>query len=78
MIQFMNVGGYHCDTSGLDSFAPGPGLENCAPHDSDYNPQDWTVGMSEAIRLIQFYNAGGYGHNPASGTEDGYFPVFVP
>jgi hypothetical protein len=78
VIQFMNLGGYHCDTSGQDRFAPGSGSKTCTPHDIDYNPQDWAVGTSEVNRVIQFYNAGGYGHNPAAGTEDGFFPILEP
>jgi hypothetical protein len=26
------------------------------------------------LRLIQFFNSGGYHHCPANGTEDGYCP----
>lgn len=78
VIQFMNLGGYHCDANSQDGFAPGLGTETCASHDIDYNPQDWAVSAAEVNRLIQFYNAGGYGHNPAEGTEDGFFPILVP
>jgi hypothetical protein len=40
------------------------------PHASDYNPQDWQVSLSELLRLIQFFNSGGY--HPCVGSEDSY------
>jgi hypothetical protein len=39
---------------------------------SDYNPQDWAIDLSELLRLIQFFNSGGYYACPDDGTEDGY------
>jgi len=72
VIQIFNVGSYHCDPSGEDGYAPGPGDQNCNAHKSDYNPQDWTVNMSELLRLIQFFNFGAYHCDP--GGEDGYNP----
>jgi len=74
VVQFFNMGGYHCagaDTE--DGLAPGPGADqDCAPHDSDYEPQDWTIGLSEVLRLVQFFNSGGY-YGPAF-SEDGFLP----
>lgn len=75
VIQFLNLGGYHCDETGTDGFAATAGSETCTPHDSDYNPQDWKVNASELNRLIQFYNAGGYGYDPDAGTEDNFYPI---
>jgi hypothetical protein len=56
-----------------------PGLgENtaCCPHDSDYNPDgpSWTIDLTELLRLIQFFNSGGYTYCPGMGTEDGFCP----
>ncbi|MCC6142733.1 MAG: hypothetical protein IT368_02890, partial [Candidatus Hydrogenedentes bacterium] len=74
VIQFFNSGGLHCavppgDTE--DGYVPGDGAaKGCTPHASDYNPQDWKVGLSELLRLIQFFNSGGY--HPCPGSEDGY------
>jgi hypothetical protein len=45
---------------------------SCAPHASDYNPQDWRINLSELLRVIQFFNSGGYHYCPTEGTEDGY------
>jgi hypothetical protein len=55
---------------------PGPGNTACAPHASDYNPQDWLIALSELLRIIQFFNSGGYHACPAAipPTEDGYCP----
>ena len=40
-------------------------------HDADSN-KDWRISLSEALRVVQLYNAGGY--SAAGGTEDGYTP----
>ncbi len=73
VIQFFNSFGYHCGLDTEDGYAPGPtGLKTCSPHDSDYNPQDWEINLSELLRLIQFFNSGGY--FPCLGSEDGYCP----
>ena len=62
----------HCDDTTEDNFAPGVGDTTCIPHDTDYNPQDWTITLGELLRLIQFYNNNGY--RPCPQTEDGYCP----
>ncbi len=72
VIQFYNVGNFHCESGTEDGYAPGPGGMACEPHASDYAPQDWTIWLSELLRLIQFYNSGGY-HECAQG-EDGFCP----
>ncbi len=80
IIQFYNSGGYHCalpgDTSD-EGFMPGvnQSAQSCAPHNGDYNPQDWTIGLSELLRVIQFYNSGGY--YSCGGGEDGFCPGLV-
>jgi len=80
VIQFYNSGGFHCaenpgDTE--DGFVPGSGLNTgCCPHDSDYAPSgpDWQIKLTELLRVIQFYNSGGYHYCPEEGSEDGYCP----
>ncbi len=72
VIQFFNSDGYHCQAGSEDGYAPGPGDHGCAPHSSDYNPQDWRVDLSELLRLIQFFNSDGY--HACAGSEDGYCP----
>jgi len=74
VIQFFNSSGYHCQAGTEDDYAPGPGDTSCAPHDSDYNPQDWFISLSELLRIIQFFNSGGYHYCPGEGTEDGFCP----
>lgn len=79
VIQFFNAGGYHCATepgSTEDGYIPGSGANhNCCPHDTDYNPQNWMINLSELLRLIQFYNSGCYGYaGYPPETEDGYYP----
>ncbi len=76
VIQFFNYGGYHCALPGEqseDGYIPGKdGDKNCNPHSSDYQPQDWTINLTELLRLIQFFNSGGY--HPCLDGEDGYCP----
>lgn len=77
VIQLYNSGGFECATgSGTeDGYQPGAGdARACLPHDSDYQPQDWRISISELLRLIQLYNSGGYHPCPESVTEDGYCP----
>jgi hypothetical protein len=74
VIQFYNVGSYHCDPAGEDRYEPGAGDQDCIPHDADYNPQDWSITLSELLRMIQFYNVGAY-HVDLSG-EDGFAAGF--
>ena len=37
-------------------------------------PQDWKIELSELLRIIQFFNSGGYHACPDAvpATEDGY------
>lgn len=79
VIQFYNSGGFHCaanpgDTE--DGYLPGfDGDKACTAHSSDYNGgQDWQIKLVELLRLIQFYNSGGYLPSPGEGTEDGFRP----
>jgi len=74
VIQFFNSPGYHCDASTEDGYAPGVDAEaqDCIPHSSDYNPQDWTIQLTELLRLIQFFNTGAY--HPCTRGEDGFCP----
>ena len=77
VIQFYNLGDFHCaipPENTEDGYAPGVGDTSCAPHDSDYAPRDWRIGLSELLRLIQFFTTGGYSYCPESGTEDGFCP----
>lgn len=75
-IQFFNSDGYRCAISPAtseDGFLPGAGTDhNCVPHTSDYNPADWRINLSELLRLIQFFNEGGYTYCPDQGTEDDF------
>jgi hypothetical protein len=81
--DYFNAGGYHCDSSTVDGYASTTDVskQNCNPHDSDYEPQNWKIELSELLRVIQFYNVGGYvyvgeGEVCDSGTvsEDGFCP----
>lgn len=80
VIQFYNTGSYSCDDDNApseDGFIAGPGPQDCNPHSSDYNPQNWIVNLSELLRLIQFYNNVGFEPCPDADppTEDGFCVV---
>jgi len=79
VIQFFNVGGYGCGNEFTeDGYQAGRfGRRDCCPHDTDFKTDDgtdWEIDLAELLRLIQFYNAGGYrdcnGEVPES--EDGF------
>lgn len=71
VVQFFNARAYHCDASTEDGYAVGTGSQSgCAPHHSDYVPQDWSISLSEVLRLVQLYNNGGY--IPCETGEDGF------
>ncbi len=72
VVQFYNVGDYHCDAAGEDGYAAGSGDKSCSPHSADYNPQDWNISLRELLRVVQFYNSSGYHADPES--EDGFAP----
>jgi lysophospholipase L1-like esterase len=78
VIQFFNIRGFSCvipPASSEDGFLPGlGGDQTCAPHASDYAPQNWQISLTELLRLIQFFNVGGYHACPEQSTEDGYCP----
>jgi len=73
VIQFHNAKGFHCQSSTEDGYVPGTGGDQtCSAHASDYNPKDWTINLSEVLRLIQFYNSPGY--HACTGSEDSFCP----
>lgn len=62
-------------------------VTSCDPHDSDYlRGTDWRIGLTELLRVIQFFNTGPLGGLPDEdwsyhrrtadepATEDGYTP----
>ena len=82
VIQFYNSGGFSCSTPAdqtEDGYLPGgTGTHSCCFHHSDYDPHNWRVDLTELLRLIQFFNSGGYTYCPAETTEDGFCPNVVP
>lgn len=76
VIQFFNAGGYHCALEGSeDGYMPGENVlqRMCKPHLSDYNPQDWKIQLTELLRLIQFFNFGGYSRDCGDNADiDGF------
>lgn len=76
VVQFFNIGGYHCalpEEVSEDGYIPGfEGNKDCPPHDSDYNPTDWQINLSELLRLIQLFNFGEY--SVCISGEDGFCP----
>ncbi len=77
LIQFYNSGGYYPCVGTEDGYCPGPPLNPDLGqprwrHAADYFPYDSGINLSELLRIIQFYNSGGYHFCPDMGTEDGY------
>ena len=85
VIQFYNIEGLHCaDDPGAteDGYVPGfDGDHSCERHSSDYQGDAWKIDLTELLRIIQFFNIGGYyplldpgesedGFRPGLGTED--------
>ncbi|MBI1317666.1 MAG: hypothetical protein GC168_01800 [Candidatus Hydrogenedens sp.] len=74
IIQLFNAGEYFCDSASDDGFSvielvPGASRP-CAQHTSDYNPADWSIELTELLRVVQFFNLGGY--TPCAESEDGF------
>lgn len=72
VVQFYNMGVFHCDSATEDGYAPAPGAVDCPPHSGDYRPQDWRIDLSELLRLIQIYSVSAYHTCAGAGSEDGY------
>jgi YVTN family beta-propeller protein len=74
LIQFFNAGSYACDLSTEDGYAPrlSDAKERdtaCPAHASDYIDGNGAISLSELLRLVQFYNVGGYAHCPGIGDD---------
>ena len=81
LVLFFNAKCYYADPGTEDGYAPGP-----APCESEGEPQegevaafhsadldnDAAIDTSELLRIVQFFNAGGF-HCQAD-SEDGYAP----
>lgn len=73
VIQFFNVGSLSCAPDTEDKYTPGnSGDKSCRTHSSDYAPQDWSISLYELLRLIQFFNSGGY--HFCGDSEDTFCP----
>jgi hypothetical protein len=72
VVQLYNSGGLRCDGGSEDGFAPADGVADtdCPPHASDYAPRDWSISLSELLRLIQLYSVNGFSECEAG--EDGF------
>ncbi len=60
------------DEADLCPMQSGLAPSGCPCHSCDYSPADWSIGLSELLRAIQFYNVGEYSCDPEG--EDGYAP----
>ena len=78
VIQLYRFGEYSCAQQGDisdDGYMPGSGNQECAPHTGDYAGQpDWSLNLNEILRIVQFYNGGGYRpcFDMSPPTEDGF------
>lgn len=76
VIQFYNASALHCETGTEDGYATGTGAQDCASHDADYAPQNWTISLSELLRNVQLYNTGAY--YACGAGEDAFCPGTDP
>lgn len=79
VIQLYNSGSYFCDMSPSSEDGYGViisgvnfGDPGCSPHTSDYLAPMGEIGLSELLRLIQFFNLEGVQACPEAQTEDGF------
>ena len=76
VIQLYNSNGYHCaqgSDSSEDGYMPRSGDTNCRSHMADYKDgADWYIELSELLRIIQFFNAGGYHKCDDAASDEGY------
>ena len=75
VIQIYQASGYHCaptpgDTE--DGFIIGDDdtLQNCVAHSADYVLQDWTISLTELLRVVQLFNVGTI--SECAEAEDGF------
>lgn len=76
VVQLYNSpAGFSCGAS-EDGYVLGPGSKACTPHGADYEGglPNWSISLTELLRIVQFYNVGGYYACAGSGSEDGYCP----
>jgi hypothetical protein len=73
LIQLYNDSeGYSCGATGGVKYVSGAGdREGCGRHHADYQDPAWVVDLSEMVRVVQLYNAGGY-VGCGKGSVDGY------
>jgi hypothetical protein len=72
VVQLFALGSFGCEPGTGDGYRPWDTDQDCEPHSSDYNPQNWRISISELIRLIQLYKFGAY--HPCAEGEDGFCP----
>jgi len=76
VIQLFNMKSYSCDPdkASADGYlGGGDGTVNCPKHTGDYVVSDWSIGLSELLRMVQLYSLGEY--TACHGGEDGFCPV---
>jgi internalin A len=74
VIQLYNAGVYSCNGTDPDGYQVGPtGGQGCQAHGADYKggAADWRFNLSELLRVVQFFNTGGY-YRCVGDSEDGY------
>jgi hypothetical protein len=73
VIQLYNGEVFGCSAVTEDGYAPGAADKSCCAHSGDYNgAANWTFDLSELLRMVQLFNAGGYVEHNAG--EDGFAP----
>lgn len=74
-IQLFGAQSFQCDANSEDGYGPfGGDCLGCAAHSIDYRPRDCVVSLSELLRGVQIFNAGGYTACPGNDEGDGFCP----
>src|SRR5690606_30897865 len=75
VIQLYNAASGFCCGEGEteDGYAIGPcEAFACAAHSADFLEPYWEISLSELLRVVQFFNLGGYYPCPEGGESDGF------
>ncbi|MBI1321150.1 MAG: hypothetical protein GC168_19670 [Candidatus Hydrogenedens sp.] len=71
VIQLYNASGFGCDPEFEDDgFQLGGTDHSCLRHASDYADPAWHISLGELLRVVQFFNIGGY--ESCESPEDGF------
>jgi hypothetical protein len=72
VLAYWRAGGYRCDNTTADGYAPGSGNLDCGKHTADFREPFGRIDGTEVNRVLAYWRAGGYHRDTSS--PDGYAP----